>query len=189
MSKRISLNGSDWRWRDAHMPGSRDDRGWRTGSVPGCPHHDLWKLGEIPDPCVERNSLLCEWIPQRTWLYKKTFTVPEEIKGRRVQLHFEGVDYQAEFFLNGESLGTHTGMFTPAVFEVSDRIHYGGENLLAVVIEPAPQELNGLHTLEMACRMAITARSAGLEPRSLPASTVTDFLANSGYRPRREWGA
>ena len=103
MNKRISLNGSDWlfkdfygedwRWRGSHLPDSRDRRHWRTGSVPGCPHHDLWRLGEIPDPYVERNSLLSEWIPQRTWLYKKTFAVGEEVKGQRVLLHFEGVDY------------------------------------------------------------------------------------------------
>jgi beta-mannosidase len=150
MHNRIFLNGShwfvkdfygeDWRLRGSHLPGSRDKRHWRTGSVPGCPHHDLWKLGEIPDPYVDRNSLLIEWIPQRTWVYKKAFTVGDEVKGRRVQLHFEGVDYRAEFFLNGESLGTHTGMFTKAVFDVTENLLYGAENLLAVVIEAAPLE-------------------------------------------------
>jgi beta-mannosidase len=150
MNRRILLNGSDWllkdfygedwRWRGSHLPDSRDRRHWRVGSVPGCPHHDLWKLGEIPNPYVDRNSLLSEWIPQRTWLYKKAFTVGEEIKGKRVHLHFEGVDYQAEFFLNGESLGTHTGMFTPVVFEITDKLFYDAENLLAVVIEAAPLE-------------------------------------------------
>src|SRR5688500_161286 len=150
MNRRISLNGSDWlfkdfygedwRWRGSHLPDSADRRWWRTGSVPGCPHHDLWRLGEIANPYVERNSLLCEWIPQRTWLYKKSFTIGEEARGKHVQLHFEGVDYQAEFFLNGESLGTHTGMFTPAVFDVTDKLRYNGENLLAVVIEAAPLE-------------------------------------------------
>ena len=49
------------------------------------------------------------------------------------------------------------------------------------------EALMGLQTLEMVCRMTITARSAGLELRSLPPSTVKDFLENAGYRPRREW--
>lgn len=150
MNSRISLNGDDWlfkdfygedwRWRGSHLPESRDRRHWRTGSIPGCPHHDLWRLGEIPNPYVERNSLLCEWIPQRTWVYKKTLVIDDELKGMRVQLRFDGVDYQAEFFLNGESLGIHTGMFTPAIFDVTDVLRYGGENLLAVVVEPAPFE-------------------------------------------------
>src|ERR1051325_1031777 len=140
MNKHISLNGSDWlfkdfygedwRWRDAHKPNTLDTLGWRIGSVPGCPDHDLLTLGEIPDPYVDRNSLLIEWIPQRTWLYKKTFTVGNEVKGKQVQLHFEGVDYEAEFFLNGASLGKHTGMFTPATYDVTDKLRYDHENLL-----------------------------------------------------------
>ncbi len=150
MNSHISLNGNDWimkdfygedwRWRGSHLPDSRDRRQWKVGSVPGCPHYDLWKSGEIPDPYIERNSLLSEWIPQRTWLYKKTFSVGEGVRGKRVHLHFEGVDYQAEFFLNGESLGTHTGMFTLIVFDVTDKLFYDQENLLAVVIEAAPLE-------------------------------------------------
>jgi len=62
------------------------------------------------------------------------------------------------------------------------------DNHGVLVYDTSIQEaLNGLHTLEMVCRMAITARSAGLELRSLPVATVADFLENSGYRPRREW--
>jgi L-fuculose-phosphate aldolase len=62
------------------------------------------------------------------------------------------------------------------------------ENHGVLVYDISIQEaLMGLQTLEMVCQMAITARSAGLELRSLPASTVTDFLENSGYRSRREW--
>jgi len=62
------------------------------------------------------------------------------------------------------------------------------ENHGVLVYDTSIREaLMGLQTLEMVCRMAITARSAGLELRSLPAATVADFLDNSGYRPRREW--
>ena len=62
------------------------------------------------------------------------------------------------------------------------------DNHGVLVYDTSIQEaLMGLQTLEMVCRMAITARSAGIELRSLPAPTVTDFLERSGYRPRREW--
>ena len=62
------------------------------------------------------------------------------------------------------------------------------DNHGVLVYDTSIQEaLMGLHTLEMVCRMVITARSAGLELRPLPATTVADFLTNSGYRPRREW--
>jgi 3-dehydro-4-phosphotetronate decarboxylase len=62
------------------------------------------------------------------------------------------------------------------------------ENHGVLVYDTSIQEaLMGLHTLEMVCRMTITARSAGIDLNSLPAPTVADFLKNSGYRLRREW--
>jgi beta-mannosidase len=150
MTVRIDLNGSDWLfkdfvgedwvWRHAVEPNSRDVRWWRQGTVPGTVLHDVWLSGETPDPYFERNSLLVEWVPERTWVYKRTFHVDEKLRGRRVQLHFKGVDYEARFFLNGKLLGTHASMFTPAIFEVSGDLLYGRDNLLAVVIEKAPDE-------------------------------------------------
>lgn len=147
---RISLDGSDWLckdyigedwlWRGAHRPGTRDGHGWRPATVPGSIQYDLWQSGAIPDPYFERNSLLIEWVPQRTWVFRKTFNLPGELQGRRIELRFEGVDYEAQFFLNGELLGRHTGMYTPAVFSVADRLKFDQENLLAVVVEPAPHE-------------------------------------------------
>jgi ribulose-5-phosphate 4-epimerase/fuculose-1-phosphate aldolase len=44
-----------------------------------------------------------------------------------------------------------------------------------------------LQTLEMACRMLITAKSSGTEIRSLHEDIVKDFLHNAGYKPRRVW--
>ncbi|HEX5810368.1 MAG TPA: class II aldolase/adducin family protein [Anaerolineales bacterium] len=62
------------------------------------------------------------------------------------------------------------------------------DNHGVLVYDTSIQEaLMGMQTLEMVCRMMITARSAGLELRSLPALTVSDFLERSGYRSRREW--
>lgn len=62
------------------------------------------------------------------------------------------------------------------------------DNHGVLVYDTSIQEaLMGLHTLEFVCRMTITAQGAGVKLRSLSASTVTDFLENSGYRPRREW--
>ncbi len=49
------------------------------------------------------------------------------------------------------------------------------------------EALMALQTLEYTCQMLITARSAGIELTHLPPATVTDFLHNAGYRPRREW--
>ncbi len=135
------FNGEEWRWRNEHHPQTRDTFGWRPASIPGSVQHDLWQAGDIPDPYRELNSLAIEWVPQRSWLYRRTFVADPALAGQRVELCFEGVDYEAEFFLNGESLGRHASMFTPACFDVTDRLKYGEANHLAVAIEPAPQEV------------------------------------------------
>lgn len=44
-----------------------------------------------------------------------------------------------------------------------------------------------LQTLEMACRMVITAKSASVDLDRLDSGTVFDFLNHAGYKPRREW--
>jgi beta-mannosidase len=101
----ISLNGDwqfkeyygeDWRSRNAHKATTRDTRLWRAGTVPGSVHHDLWSLGEIPNPYFERNSLLLEWIPARTWLYKKTFFISEALRGKRIQLRHDSLLLRVE---------------------------------------------------------------------------------------------
>jgi 3-dehydro-4-phosphotetronate decarboxylase len=90
----------------------------------------------------------------------------------------------------------HVNYFHAGSRELGEAVHAKAKqaNILfldnhgVLVYDTSIQEaLMGLQTLEFVCRMVITARSAGLELHSLPASTVTDFLINSGYRPRREW--
>ena len=150
LQRRIPLNGDDWqlkgyigedwRWRDAHLTQTRDPHNWIAATVPGSVHHDLWQAGLIADPYREQNTLLSEWVSARTWIYRKRFSVDETLRGRRVQLCFEGVDYEASFYLNGEPLGHHCSMFTPAHFDVGHLLNYRAENILAVVLQPAPHE-------------------------------------------------
>jgi L-fuculose-phosphate aldolase len=44
-----------------------------------------------------------------------------------------------------------------------------------------------LHTLEMACRMLLTARMLKMDLNGLPPQTVSDFLDRAGYKARRSW--
>lgn len=147
---RISLNGTDWKikefigldwvWRDSVKPDTQDVRWWYPASVPGTVLYDMWKAGKVPDPYYELNSKFCEWVPARTWVYRKEFTVSEELKGKRIRLCFDGIDYEAEIFLNGELLGHHKGMFLRWKMDIEEKLLYGKKNLLAVVLEPAPLE-------------------------------------------------
>jgi ribulose-5-phosphate 4-epimerase/fuculose-1-phosphate aldolase len=51
----------------------------------------------------------------------------------------------------------------------------------------ASEALMALHTLELTARMALAARSAGVELKGLPGEVVSDFLLRSGYRAPRRW--
>ena len=128
--------GDDWVWRNAQAPDTRDTLGWIPAEVPGSVLLDLWRAGEVPDPYFGRNSLFCEWVPERTWIYRKRFRV-EPGAAARTQLRFEGVDHAARYFLNGEELGASEGMYRPVTFDIGDRLLE--ENHLAVVIERAPE--------------------------------------------------
>lgn len=46
------------------------------------------------------NSIKAEWVENRFWVYKTTFTVPEEHKGQKIILVFEGIDYTAHIYVN-----------------------------------------------------------------------------------------
>lgn len=131
--------GEEWRWARAHEadPPSLDH--WIEASVPGSIHDDLWRAGDIADPYIARNSLLCEWVPERTWVYATRFREPPRA-GQECRLRFEGIDFEADIFLNGELLGHHLGMFSAAEYEVAGLLRAEPANALAVVIAPAPRE-------------------------------------------------
>lgn len=132
--------GEDWLWRNAHKMQTKDFNHWHTASVPGSVQNDLLKNNLVVDPLIGLNSLQNEWVPARTWVYRKIFKVPAEFADHKAQLCFAGVDYHARFYLNGEFLGEHTGMYSPVNFKVGDQLLANESNLLAVVISPAPFE-------------------------------------------------
>ncbi|MDB4866941.1 MAG: class aldolase/adducin family protein [Cohnella sp.] len=62
------------------------------------------------------------------------------------------------------------------------------ENHGVLVYDTTLQEARmALQTLEMACRMVVTAQAAGVGFNHLQTTVVGDFLENSGYKPRRRW--
>jgi beta-galactosidase len=78
-----------------------------------------------------------------TGYYRKSFNAPPVAQGERVMLHFEGVLYGAEVWLNGVKLGEHLGGFTGFEFDVTEVIKSGDENLLAVKVEKAKAMAHG----------------------------------------------
>lgn len=61
--------------------------------------------------------------------------------GKFATLRFDGVDYFSDVYLNGESLGRHSGYFEPFEFDITSTLH-PGKNVLAVRVE-SPYEAPG----------------------------------------------
>lgn len=64
----------------------------------------------------------------RTFDFKKT--------SDRTLLHFGAVDYECEVKLNGKTVGTHTGGYTPFIFDVTDAIVDGKNEIEVKVTDP-----------------------------------------------------
>jgi len=111
---------------------------WIDAVVPGTVHTALLEAGVIEDPYLPFNGEKCHWVCDQRWIYKKNFTIPEEFRGKRLRLLFNGVDYRAYFWLNGTKLCFHEGMFGGPELDITNIADYEGENELTVCILPCP---------------------------------------------------
>lgn len=72
---------------------------------------------------------------QRLW-YRKTFTVPENMKGMNILLNFAAVDWQCKVYVNKSLAGTHTGGYTAFTFDITDLLADGENELVVCVYDP-----------------------------------------------------
>ena len=66
--------------------------------------------------------------------YQRTLLIPAEWKGKRLFLRFNGVQSVADIFLNGRHIGDHYGGYTAFTMEITDKVSYGFDNSLLVVV-------------------------------------------------------
>ncbi len=68
-------------------------------------------------------------------IYRNRFTVPDELRDRRLFIDFDGVMTASTVWLNGHRLGEYRGGYTPFSFELTPHVRWGGENVLAVEVD------------------------------------------------------
>lgn len=119
-----NLNGS-WEFEIDHG-GSGRERGLvgtelsQKIMVPFCPES---KLSGIEN----KDFMAAVW-------YRRTFELPQDWKNKRVLIHFGAVDYQAEVWINGVSVGTHRGGYTSFSFDITDKLQ-SEQNTITVCAE------------------------------------------------------
>lgn len=73
-------------------------------------------------------------VANSTLMYRRTFTLTPDFKGKRTLLHFGAVDWQCAVFVNGEKVGEHRGGSNPFSFDITRYLLPSGEQELQVAV-------------------------------------------------------
>lgn len=140
-----------------------ETEGWYAATVPGTVVGALVGNGTYPDPFFGMNlrSIPGATYPiaknfshlpmpadspfRASWWYRTEFELPAAATGRTVWLHFDGINYRANVWLNGQRVAQAkdvAGAFRRYEFDVTRLTRGVQSNALAVeVFAPEPQEL------------------------------------------------
>ena len=140
-----SLNGV-WKFHYSASPAARpagfeqswfDDTPWSDIRVPG-----NWELQGFGMPIYSNSRYPFAYEPRNpraqrndnpVGSYRTVFEVPPEWAGRRILLHFGGVDSAFYLWVNGTRVGYSEDSRTPAEFDVTPHVQ-AGPNVLAVEV-------------------------------------------------------
>lgn len=123
---------TDWAfYRGDVVEGSRtdlDDSGWIPVALPHIMQLEMKHCGG--------NSIYdgIGW-------YRRYFKLPAKYKDKRVVVSFEGVMTNCDIYLNGQKVTEHHGGYMGFVADLTDRIDWNGNNVLAVRVSAEPDPL------------------------------------------------
>ncbi len=126
----------DWRFRLGEPQGwgpMEPDESWRLVELP----HD-WSIELDRDPNAP-NGVSVGFFPMGRGYYHKTFTAPEEWRGKKVMLAFEGVYMNAEAWLNENYLGRHPYGYTSFLLDLTPYLKVGETNKLRIKVDNSHQ--------------------------------------------------
>ncbi len=115
------------------------DSFWRTVNLP----HD-WAV-ELPfdwaaDGSHGFHTLGVKYPTNSLAWYRRTFELPKEDEGKRIWLTFDGVFRDATLWVNGWYVQHHEGGYYPFREDITDVVHYGGKNTIAVLVDATKVE-------------------------------------------------
>jgi exo-1,4-beta-D-glucosaminidase len=85
------------------------------------------------------------------WWYRTQFQVPANEKGKKLWLHFDGINYRANIWLNGQLIAGPdriAGAWRTYELEVSDRVIVGKPNVLAVQVTAQTENDLGINWVD-----------------------------------------
>ena len=131
----LQLNfNSDWHFNLGETPGfyvqEFDDSDWRILDVP----HDWSVEGQFAED--NPNGASGGYLPIGIGCYRKYFTLPEGIEGKRVKIRFDGVYMNSSVYVNGTFLGNRPYGFSTFEYDLTPHLNYNGNsNVIAVKVD------------------------------------------------------
>ncbi|ADW69333.1 glycoside hydrolase family 2 protein [Granulicella tundricola] len=112
---------------------------WYKATVPGTVLTTLVDNHVYPEPLYGENMrAIPESLNKTSYWYRTSFTIPSAYKGHTTWLHFAGINYSAQVWVNGHSIGSIKGAFIRGDFDISAAVKPGTKAVLAVLISPQP---------------------------------------------------
>ena len=96
-----------------------DDSGWSVVSLP----HGIEYLPTEASGCINYQG--------EVW-YRKHFTPSENLRGRKLFLHFEAIMGKSKVYVNGKLLKEHFGGYLPVIIDVTKALQWGKDNVIAI---------------------------------------------------------
>ena len=72
--------------------------------------------------------------------YRKQFNIGKEDLGKHIMLRFDGIFRNATVWLNGFYMGSEPSGYATQVYDVTDYVNYGGDNLICVRADASLEE-------------------------------------------------
>jgi beta-galactosidase len=131
-AQRERLFDRDWKFHLGDLSGAEaggfDDSGWRGVQLP----HD-WS---IEGPFDEKWASCSAYLPSGIGWYRKTFSLPAELKGKMISVRFEGIYDNSTVWINGHLLGTRPNGFVTIEYDLTPFLQFGDSgNTLAVRVD------------------------------------------------------
>ncbi len=109
---------------------------WYNATVPGTVLTTLVQQGVYLDPCYGVNNMsIPEDLCRKDWWYRVEIPLSEDLLAKpTLELLFNGINYRADVWMNGEKLGNISGAFIRGRFDITKIAREN--NVLAVHIFP-----------------------------------------------------
>lgn len=116
--------------KGAEQVNYKDDE-WQNVDLP----HD-WSVKEPLSPTL---ASAMGYLPGGIGWYRKSISIPEEKRGEKVYLYFEGVYNRSEVYINNQLLGKRPNGYISFMYDVTPYLKAGEENVIAVRVDHSRQ--------------------------------------------------